>query len=159
MIRKNATPVFKSFVISLSFVMTFFAASLVRAEHNSEHSIIDRIKPVGVVCTAGENCDEAAPEPESAAAAPAEAAQVASAARSGEDVYNQSCVVCHGAGVAGAPIVGNTEAWAPRIGKGMDALMASATNGLNAMPPRGTCMNCSDDELHAAVQFMVESSQ
>lgn len=159
MTRKNANPIFKSFVISLSFVMSFFAASLIRAEHNSEHSIIERIKPVGVVCAGGENCDAAAPASEPAAAAPVEAAQVAAAARSGEDVYNQSCAVCHAAGVAGAPVLGNKEAWAPRIGKGMDALMASATNGLNAMPPRGTCMNCSDDELHAAVQFMVESSQ
>lgn len=76
-------------------------------------------------------------------------------ARSGETVYNSYCFACHMAGVAGAPKLGDAEAWAPRIDKGKEALYQSTYNGLNAMPPRGTCMNCSDQELQNAVDWMV----
>ena len=68
--------------------------------------------------------------------------------------YNKSCVVCHDQGVAGAPMTGNAEAWGPRLEKGMDALMASVTNGLNAMPPRGMCFDCTDEEYMELMQYM-----
>ena len=61
--------------------------------------------------------------------------------------------------MGGAPLLGNAEQWQPRVDKGMDALMASTLNGLNAMPAKGTCMNCSDDELNAAVTYMLEQVQ
>ena len=99
---------------------------------------------------------EAAPSaeaPEPAAAAPAE---TQAAAADGEQIYKTSCQVCHAAGVAGAPKLGDKEAWAPRIAKGKDALLSSVKNGLNAMPPKGACMTCSDDDLGAAVRYMVE---
>jgi cytochrome c5 len=67
--------------------------------------------------------------------------------------------MCHATGAAGAPRFGNGGEWAPRIAKGMDALMVSALNGLNAMPPRGLCATCSDAELQAAVQYMVDNSK
>jgi cytochrome c5 len=79
--------------------------------------------------------------------------QIASAA--GQNIYQKSCQACHAAGVAGAPKLGDKEAWAPRIAKGNDALLLSVTNGLKAMPPKGTCMTCSEDELRAAVEYMV----
>ena len=47
----------------------------------------------------------------------------------------------------------------PRIAKGMEVLMDSTLNGIGLMPPRGTCMNCSDDELRSVVQFLVDKSQ
>ena len=77
------------------------------------------------------------------------------AAASGEETYNKVCVNCHAAGIAGAPKLGDKEAWAPRIAKGNDALFESVKNGLNVMPPRGTCMNCSDEELRSAMEYMV----
>jgi cytochrome c5 len=79
--------------------------------------------------------------------------QIASAA--GQNIYQKSCQACHAAGIAGAPKLGDKEAWAPRIAKGNDALLLSVTNGLKAMPPKGTCMSCSEDELRAAVEYMV----
>ena len=63
--------------------------------------------------------------------------------------YAASCGACHAVGVAGAPATGNAEAWAPRMEKGMEALVASVRNGLNAMPPGGLCNSCSDG-LHCA---------
>ena len=76
-----------------------------------------------------------------------------------ETIYNTKCMACHATGVAGAPKVGDKEAWAPRIATGMDALLASATNGKNAMPPKGTCMDCSEDDLKAVIEYMTSKSQ
>ncbi|MFK7829801.1 MAG: cytochrome c5 family protein [Congregibacter sp.] len=70
------------------------------------------------------------------------------------DKYNKSCVVCHGAGVAGAPKIGDAQAWEPRVAKGADALLASVKGGLNAMPPMGMCFDCSDDEYRELIKFM-----
>jgi cytochrome c5 len=81
------------------------------------------------------------------------------AATSGEEIYNTKCSVCHASGVAGAPKFGDKEAWAPRIAQGMETLMQHATNGLRAMPPKGTCMDCTDEQLKAAVEYMVDNSK
>jgi len=102
--------------------------------------------------------EAAKPETEVAeTAAPVEQpAEVAAEARDGQTIYKTSCFACHDAGVAGAPKLGDAAAWAPRIAKGNDALYSSLQNGLNAMPPKGTCMNCSDDELKAVLDYMIE---
>lgn len=96
---------------------------------------------------------EAAPAPETAAAAPA--------AADGKKTYDSVCFVCHLAGISNAPKLGDKAAWEPRIAKGMDTLMQSSINGIpgTAMPPRGTCAACSDDELKAAVEYMISSVQ
>ena len=73
-------------------------------------------------------------------------------------MYNQFCTACHSVGVAGAPKFGNAGDWAPRVAKGFDNLMSNAINGINAMPPRGTCATCSDDEIKGAIEYMVESA-
>lgn len=98
---------------------------------------------------------EAAPAATETAAAPA-ATAAAPAAVDGKAVYGKACIACHLAGVANAPKLGDTAAWAPRIAKGMDSLMASAINGIpgTAMPARGTCAACTDEELKAAVLYM-----
>jgi cytochrome c5 len=115
-----------------------------------EDEIRDRIAPVGEVCVQGDDCG-------SAAAAPAQAAS--SGPRSGQAVYDAACSACHASGVAGAPIMGDTDAWAPRIDKGMETLTNHALNGFNAMPARGACSDCSDDEIVAAIEYMVDESQ
>lgn len=71
--------------------------------------------------------------------------------------YNKSCVVCHDQGVAGAPKTGDAAAWGPRMEKGMDTLMASVKNGLNAMPPMGMCMDCSDEEYMELIKYMASA--
>ena len=70
------------------------------------------------------------------------------------DSYAKSCAVCHAVGAAGAPKTGNAADWAPRLEKGMDVLVASATNGLNAMPPKGMCFDCSADDFKALIEYM-----
>jgi cytochrome c5 len=77
------------------------------------------------------------------------------ASADGQKIYQTSCQACHATGAAGAPKMGDKDAWTPRIAKGNDALLSSVKNGLNAMPPKGTCMSCSEDELRAAMEYMV----
>jgi cytochrome c5 len=99
-----------------------------------------------------------------AAAAPAPAApaaqQTAAAggANAGEALYKQTCVACHGAGVAGAPKFGDKAAWAPRIKQGLDALVQNAIKGKGAMPPKGGS-SASDADMRAAVQYMVNAAK
>ncbi len=83
----------------------------------------------------------------------------AMAERTGEDVYKTKCSVCHASGVAGAPKLGDAAAWAPRAEKGIDALLATAITGIRAMPPKGTCMDCSDNELKVSIQYMLDASK
>ncbi len=72
-------------------------------------------------------------------------------------IYDGKCSACHVSGVAGAPKLGDAEAWAPRLEKGPDALLASVTNGLGAMPPMGTCNDCTGEQLVALIDLMTAS--
>ena len=100
----------------------------------------------------GEN--PAAKRPETQAAQAAALPQPASLA-DGERVYRQSCFACHDTGAAGAPKRGDQAAWAPRIATGSAAMLKSVINGKNAMPPRAGDASLSDDELKAALEYLV----
>lgn len=76
----------------------------------------------------------------------------------GKAVYEKSCAVCHKAGIAGAPKTGDKAAWAALNAKGIDALTAVAISGKGAMPAKGGNPSLSDDEVRAAVEYMVEES-
>lgn len=106
-----------------------------------------RIAPVGSVCMSGDDC----------AAAPAPA--VAAGPKSGKDVYTGFCATCHGTGLMSAPKLGAAADWAPRAAKGLETLYTHAISGFNSMPPKGMCAACTDDEIKAAVDHMVESSK
>ncbi|MFT5928994.1 MAG: cytochrome c5, partial [Candidatus Azotimanducaceae bacterium] len=70
------------------------------------------------------------------------------------------CATCHAIGIAGAPKLGDVIAWEPRLAKGMDVLYASGINGLApAMPAKGMCFTCSDDDIKAIVDYMVAESK
>jgi cytochrome c5 len=114
----------------------------------------ERLKPVGRVVKSG----EAEAEP-----APAAAAQAEPVALSGADIYNQVCSACHGAGVAGAPKVGDNAAWSARISKGTETLVKHAIEGFQGtagyMPPKGGRVDLPDAEIQAAVEYMLEHSK
>jgi cytochrome c5 len=110
----------------------------------TEEEIYQRIKPIGTL-----NAPEATEVVDTEPAEP----------RDGETVYGSYCTACHASGVAGAPLFGDAGAWEARIAKGMDVLYENTFNGLNGvMPPRGTCPDCSDDELRVAVDYMVDAA-
>lgn len=130
--------------------MMLFVATLVMAQANASsdpltdaqaEKIRDRIKPVAEVCVQGDDCG-----------GPVVAA--ATGPRSGEAVFNATCASCHTAGIAGAPKKGDVAAWDARLAKGFAETLAVAKKGLNAMPAKGLCMDCSDDELSAAIKYM-----
>ena len=75
------------------------------------------------------------------------------------DKYNKSCAVCHNSGAANAPKTGDAEAWAPRMAKGMDTLVSSVSTGLNAMPPKGMCFDCSDEDYAALIEYMASPAK
>ena len=102
--------------------------------------------------------------PTTAAAPPATAPDAKNAASKadlerGEQVYRQSCAVCHATGVAGAPKTGDKAAWAPRLARGMDALYTSAINGKGAMPAKGGNPSLSDADVKASVDYMAAQSR
>ena len=103
--------------------------------------------------------EEAATEEASAEVADDAAAEGESAHASidGEPIYNQACMACHMTGAAGAPIIGNADQWGPRLEQGMDTLYQHSIDGFGAMPPKGGFTNLSDDEVKAAVDFMVDA--
>ena len=80
--------------------------------------------------------------------------------RSGQAIYEKHCSVCHATGVAGAPKFGDAEAWKKHMAEGgIDHMVEVAKKGEGAMPPMGTCTDCSMDELEAAVRYMVDNSK
>ena len=138
----------------------------------SEDAIAERLKPVGQVRVASTAGDSNSPltasgEPTSSGETStegkmtrdAETSSVAGTANAGELVYNTSCLMCHGTGLAGAPKVGDKPAWKARIAQGTDTLYASAINGKNTMPPKGGAMSTPDNDIKSAVDFMVSKSR
>lgn len=112
----------------------------------------ERIKPVGGVYTG----EAGAAAIEEAATQTAEVQAVAfDGSLDAEMIYTSVCAVCHGTGAAGAPMPG-TDAMSDRLAKGMDVLVQSALNGLNAMPARGGRMDLTDEQVQVAVEYMTQ---
>lgn len=84
--------------------------------------------------------------------------QAGADAHPGQSIYNEACISCHNPGISGAPRLGDIDAWQPRAAKGREALVLSTVNGLNAMPAKGMCWRCTDEELGHAVDYMLEQS-
>lgn len=117
---------------------------------DEREAVEKRIKPIGQVQIEGD-------ESTKIKATPAVTKKTTSVNKKmdGETVYKKHCVTCHGAGVAGAPKAHDKAAWATRVKQGLPTLLKHATNGLNAMPPKGTCMECTSADLEAAIKFML----
>ena len=77
----------------------------------------------------------------------------------GAATFQKACAACHTTGAAGAPKLEDKAAWAPRIAQGKEVLYVSALKGKGAMPPKGGQMQLSDDEIKAAVDYVVSQAQ
>lgn len=135
----------KRITLLIGLTASLFSAT-VFAQTMAESDIAERIAPVGDVYLDGEIQTASSGSQSEEPAGP----------RSGEKIYNTFCVACHGTGAAGAPIKGDATAWEERVAQGEEVLVQHALNGFNAMPPKGTCMDCSDDEITETVRFLIK---
>jgi len=129
-------------IISVLFAALIFSTAALASDISQTEydAIAERIQPVGDVYLTGSEPVKKEP----------------TGPRDGATVYGTFCIACHASGVSGAPKTGNTDEWAPRIAQGKDMLVKHALEGFNAMPTKGTCMDCSDDEIIAAIDHMIE---
>jgi cytochrome c5 len=105
----------------------------------SEDAVAQRLKPVGEVVLAE--------------------ADSTTGVRSGEQVVNAVCQTCHGAGLVGAPKIGDKAAWQTRLAQGAKTLHEHAIKGIRAMPPKGGNPSLSDAEVSAAVDYMLKQAK
>lgn len=116
----------------------------------ASETVEERIEPVGDLCMAGDDCAATVVADAGGAAGP----------RSGEEVYSTKCFTCHATGAAGAPKLGDVAAWDARLAeRGIDGLYTSAIKGFKGMPAKGLCMDCSDEEIKASVDYILEQSK
>jgi cytochrome c5 len=145
-----------TFIIVFGVILTILSTissctkKVVEPESMDAAAVEERIKPVAEV-NIGEAPAVVAPVVEEEAPA--------SAGGAGEKIVNQVCAVCHASGMMSSPKLGSAADWAPRIEKGIDELYNSALHGFNMMPARGGNPSLSDDDVKAAVDFMVESAK
>jgi cytochrome c5 len=113
----------------------------------SEDGIAARLKPLANVTVEG------------AAAAGASAGTTVATTLGPKDIFEQNCKMCHQTGIAGAPKFGNKDDWAPRIAQGVDTLVKAALSGIRAMPPRGNCIKCTDEQIKETVEYMINAAK
>jgi cytochrome c5 len=133
-------------IFAIIFGAKTFFGNLVHVGYNDNLTLAERIQPLGQVYLEGDIDVNAIKAP----------VKTAAKARSGEEVYTAVCASCHSVGVMNAPKFGNKADWAPRVERGLADLVKVAISGKGAMPPKGTCMDCSDDELKAAIEHMIK---
>lgn len=129
--------------------VTVLALWATGAQATTDEEIAQRIKPVGEVCVQGQECANAG-------AAGSAVVAAASAGRSADDIINKHCIACHGSGLLNAPKIGDDAVWQERSANqgGLEGLLKFSISGINAMPPKGTCSDCTDDELMGAIKSM-----
>ncbi len=131
-----------------------FPVLAMAADNFDREQVRKRIHPIGQVRIAKDpsessQVDKALPKPEK---------QVVEQ-EPGQKIYEQYCRTCHQNGLAGAPKYRVKADWKTRMAeKDMATLVANAIKGINAMPPKGTCMSCSDEDIRLAVEYMVPQS-
>ena len=122
------------FVVTLAVVLFFNGKKYDELVSSRLHSSV-------AICLEGQSCGQAT------------AMNVATTggARSAESIYTSGCAACHDAGIAGAPMMGNKSQWEARQAKGYEMLVNNAYNGINGMPAKGLCADCTKEEIGIAV--------
>ena len=130
------------------FIVVLLAlATLGLGASEAKKAIEKRIAPVGQVCLEDQDCAQEVKI----------VASIQGGMRSGKEVYDTACTTCHAIALAGAPKFGDRVSWGERANEDLDHLVETVTNGLGGMPPMGMCMNCSQEELTNAVQYMLDA--
>lgn len=146
----NSVIRFRFVKLSLLALSVVFAGSLLA--QSLDQQVAERLQPIGVVCLAGQTCA-------SGGAAPAQTA-AATGEFSAEQVYTQSCAMCHATGIAGAPKFGDADVWSGKIAaKGFETVVQNSITGINGMPAKGMCMTCTDENMAALVEYISGQAQ
>jgi len=152
-----------AFTVAMHFLAGYLAETYLDVD-NSENpvamrAVSDRLKPVGEVRTT----NDPAPQPVKTAAVGKTGQAQAEQQVDGKAVYEQACFACHGTGAAGAPKMGDAPAWSDRITKGVATLNQHALEGFQGdtgiMPPKGGRADLSDEQVKAAVKYMIDQSK
>ena len=144
--------------LRLLLVSSIVVCSLAVFAGPQEDAIAERIKKVGTVCVEGSDCVRSSGTTMSTTTSTTTIAVVDS--NGAESNYKKTCATCHDAGIVGAPKFADAAQWESRIAKGMDTLYTSSISGLPpGMPAKGMCFSCSDDDLKAIVDYMVEAAK
>lgn len=149
----------KSKVAVTTVIALVLSAGPSLADKNTD-AIAERIAPVGKICMAGDPCVNSSMPTAATTTVPAAEQPAAAVAPAGprepEAIFNKTCVTCHNGNLPAAPKVGDATAWQPRIDKGDDALFNSVWNGLNAMPAKGMCTDCSEEEIKSTIHYIID---
>lgn len=81
---------------------------------------------------------------------------IAQESRDAETIFDDFCFSCHGTGWENAPVIGDSFAWEERKEQGIDVLLKHTLEGFNTMPAKGSCTDCSEEELRKVVEWMIE---
>lgn len=120
---------------------------------DSAEDIERRIQPIGKVYLQDDTEDL------QQQSLPKEVKQVQESKDVGQKIYRRFCQVCHQRGLAGAPVF-RSEVWRSKLKQeGLDGLVKNAIKGIKAMPPKGTCMSCSQEDIRAAILYMIEEKK
>ena len=129
-----------------------------QSEEFTQRIIAQRTQPVGTL-----NVGAMEPSVEPTSVEPTTPVQVASSGDVGKSVYDKACFICHTTGVTGAPKPGDADNWGPRIAKGLDTLYSNAIKGYQGetgiMPPKGGNLLLSNEDVMAAVDYLVDLVQ
>ena len=128
------------FIVTLAVVLFFNGKKY-------DELVSSRLSSSIAVCLEGQTCGQAT----------AMTVAAVGGARTAESIYTTGCAACHDAGVAGAPMMGDKAAWETRQAKGYEMLVNNAYNGINGMPAKGLCTDCTKEEIGIAVQYMLDT--
>lgn len=138
----------KSRAVKLVLIALGFSIAGAVVAQSRDEIIAERIAPVGQVCLLGEECAQGQAAAASSGAAAGGAFDVSA-------TFDQNCAMCHNTGMAGAPRRDDSAHWEARLADaGIETLVTNAINGVNAMPPRGMCTTCSDDNIAELVRYL-----
>ncbi len=135
----------------------------VQAEEYTQTVIAQRTQPVGTLNVGAIESTQEAVETVAEETVAEETIEVAQVGKSGQEVYDTACYICHNPGLTGAPKPGDIENWKPRIEKGIEVLYTNAISGFQGqtgvMPPKGGNLLLSDEEVRVAVDYLVNLVQ
>ena len=149
--NSSKTPIFAALAAAVVFVAVgaLQATKSGPAASNDDEEAAARTRPIATY---------ALPSTEAAATEVAPAPVAATDPRDGATIYTAVCGACHNTGAAGAPKIDDKAAWAPRLATGKEALIASVTNGKNAMPAKGGAA-LSEEEITNVVIYIMEKAK